>query len=100
MTQQRPATTPTGEEPAARPLSRAFDPALVDVTDIIPFNEFGDLHELDFSEHAAFDTGSQVMGSPALDDLHDIDDLAPLRLAVPAEFAAKGDKTFTPSSSS
>lgn len=62
------------------------------MTDIIPFNEFGDLHELDFSEHAAFDTGSQVMGSPALDDLHDIDDLAPLRLAVPAEFAARGDK--------
>lgn len=65
------------------------------MTDIIPFNEFGDLHELDFSEHAAFDTGSQVMGSPALDDLHDIDDLAPLRLAVPAEFAAKGDKRPT-----
>ena len=62
------------------------------MTDIIPFNEFGDLHELDLTEHTAFDTGSQVMGSPELDDMHDIDDLAPLRLAVPAEFAAKGAK--------
>ena len=55
MTQHRPATTPNGDKLAARPLSRAFDPARVDVTDIIPFNEFGDLHDLDFREHTVFE---------------------------------------------
>lgn len=57
-----------------------------EVTDIIPFNEFGDLGELDFRENCAFDRESQVMHAPELDDLHDTDDLTPLRLAVPSEF--------------
>nr|WP_263994244.1 M23 family metallopeptidase [Mycobacterium yunnanensis] len=53
---------------------------------MIPFNEFGDLDELDFSNTAAFDRESLVIRAPELDDLHDTDDLTPLRLAVPAQF--------------
>jgi murein DD-endopeptidase MepM/ murein hydrolase activator NlpD len=56
------------------------------ITDIIPFNEFGDLGELDFCNSSAFDRESRVIHAPELDDLHDTDDLAPLRLAVPARF--------------
>jgi murein DD-endopeptidase MepM/ murein hydrolase activator NlpD len=56
------------------------------ITDIIPFNEFGDLAELDFRENSAFDRESQVIAAPELDDMHDTDDLIPLRLAVPSEF--------------
>lgn len=61
-------------------------PEAAEVTDIIPFNEFGDLAELDFLPHAAFDREAQVIHAPELDDLHDTDDLVPLRLAVPSEF--------------
>jgi hypothetical protein len=57
-----------------------------EITDIIPFNEFGDLADLDFSENCAFDRESQVIHAPELDDLHDTDDLIPLRLAVPSQF--------------
>ncbi|PRC42956.1 hypothetical protein C6A85_000000107810, partial [Mycobacterium sp. ITM-2017-0098] len=59
-----------------------------EVTDIIPFNEFGDLAELDFLPHAAFDREAQVIHAPELDDLHHTDDLTPLRLVVPTEFRA------------
>ena len=58
------------------------------ITDIIPFNEFGDLEDLDFSNAGAFDRESRVIRAPELDDLHDTDDLAPLRLAVPSQFRA------------
>src|SRR5260370_37318545 len=57
-----------------------------EITDIIPFNEFGDLADLEFRENSAFDRESQVIHAPELDDLHDADDLIPLRLAVPSEF--------------
>jgi murein DD-endopeptidase MepM/ murein hydrolase activator NlpD len=57
-----------------------------EITDIIPFNEFGDLADLDFRDNTAFDRESQVIHAPELDDLHDTDDLIPLRLAVPSEF--------------
>jgi murein DD-endopeptidase MepM/ murein hydrolase activator NlpD len=57
-----------------------------EITDIIPFNEFGDLAELDFRENSAFDRESQVISAPELDDMHDTDDLIPLRLAVPSKF--------------
>ncbi|MCP9271746.1 M23 family metallopeptidase [Mycolicibacterium arenosum] len=63
-----------------------------DVTDIIPFNEFGDLSEsvtdLDFCNSSAFDREARVISAPELDDLHHTDDLVPLRLVVPSEFAA------------
>ena len=65
-------------------------------TDIIPFNEFGDLSELEFSNSSAFDRESRVIRAPELDDLHDADNLTPLRLAVPAQFrlrSASGQST-------
>jgi murein DD-endopeptidase MepM/ murein hydrolase activator NlpD len=60
-----------------------------EVTEIIPFNEFGELGNLDdveFNDNAAFRTDAQVLQAPELDDLHDIDNQIPLRLARP-EFA-------------
>jgi murein DD-endopeptidase MepM/ murein hydrolase activator NlpD len=57
-----------------------------ETTDIIPFNEFGDLDELDFCNSSAFDRESRVNRAPELDDCHHTDDLIPLRLAVPSEF--------------
>jgi murein DD-endopeptidase MepM/ murein hydrolase activator NlpD len=56
------------------------------ITDIIPFNEFGDLGDLDFSNSSAFDRESRVVHAPELDDMHDADDLIPMRLAVPSQF--------------
>ena len=57
-----------------------------EITDVIPFNEFGDLGDLEFRDDTAFDRESEVIHAPELDDLHDTDDLTPLRLAVPSEF--------------
>jgi murein DD-endopeptidase MepM/ murein hydrolase activator NlpD len=65
--------------------------SVTEVTDIIPFNEFGDLGDLDFRE-SAFDREAQVIRAPELDDLNDTDDEAPLRLEVPSEFRA-GDES-------
>ncbi len=59
-------------------------PPAHDVTDVIPFNEFGNLGELRFGSSSAFDTDSQVTHAPELDDLHDVDDLMPLRLLMTA----------------
>jgi hypothetical protein len=75
----------------------AFDAA---ITDIIPFNEFGDLADLGddliFSNSSAFDRESRVIHAPELDDLHDTDDLAPLRLVVPSQFrSTSGDERRT-----
>ena len=81
LTEHDSSGTPLGEatdagitENATRTtvkLSRAVSPA--EVTDIIPFNEFGDLHDLDLSE-SAFDRDSRVNAAPELDDLNDTDD--------------------------
>jgi murein DD-endopeptidase MepM/ murein hydrolase activator NlpD len=57
-----------------------------EITDIIPFNEFGTLAELEFRANSAFDRESQVMYAPELDDLDDTDDQTPQRLAVPSQF--------------
>ena len=74
------------------PRSRWVDPRVDDaITEVIPFNEFGKLDDLDFREHCEFDTGADVLGAPELDDLHEAHDPTPLRLAVPvvpAEFRA------------
>ncbi len=60
-----------------------------EVTDIIPFNEFGNLDEPDFSDNAAFEAAfekeAQVLRAPELDDLDDTDNLPVLRLAGPVE---------------
>jgi murein DD-endopeptidase MepM/ murein hydrolase activator NlpD len=81
LAQHRSSRSPSGETTNSR--HRWFDP---EVTDIIPFNEFGGLADLDFVDNCAFDTESQVVGAPELDDLNDTDNLTPLRLAVPARF--------------
>jgi murein DD-endopeptidase MepM/ murein hydrolase activator NlpD len=66
------------------------------ITDIIPFNEFGDLpdlvSELGYSNCSAFDRETRVMHAPELDDLHDTDDLVPLRLVVPTRFQPSADE--------
>ena len=46
-----------------------------EVTDIIPFNEFGKLADSDFSENSAFAKEAQVLSAPELDDLDDTDNL-------------------------
>jgi hypothetical protein len=67
------------------------------ITDIIPFNEFGDLDDLDFSNTSAFDRESRVIRAPELDDMHDTDDLTPMRLAVPSQFRPRtGDERRSP----
>jgi murein DD-endopeptidase MepM/ murein hydrolase activator NlpD len=69
-----------------------------EITDIIPFNEFGGLADLEFRDNTAFDRESQVIHAPELDDLHDCNE-TPLRLAVPSEFQADpGVETHAPRS--
>jgi len=68
----------------------SHSPSATEVTDIIPFNEFGDLlDDLDFRDSTAFDADAQVLRAPELDDLNDTDNLTPLRLVVPPEFRAE-----------
>jgi murein DD-endopeptidase MepM/ murein hydrolase activator NlpD len=84
LAQHRSSRSPDGVTTKARHTATAREAA--EITDIIPFNEFGDLADLDFRDNSAFDRESQVIQAPELDDLHDTDDLTPLRLAVPSEF--------------
>ncbi len=56
-----------------------------EVTDIIPFNEFGKLDDLEFSANSAFDKEAQVLRAPELDDLDDTDNLAVAVLAGPSQ---------------
>jgi len=55
-----------------------------EVTDIIPFNEFGNLDDLDFNENSAFEKEAQVLRAPELDDLDETDNLTVLLLAGPS----------------
>ncbi|GAB3242372.1 M23 family metallopeptidase [Mycolicibacterium hippocampi] len=74
-------------------------PKATEVTDIIPFNEFGeigDFDDLDLLPHAAFDREARVIRAPELDDLHDTDDLTPLRLEVPTQFRTPRDENRAP----
>jgi Peptidase family M23 len=64
-----------------------------EVTDIIPFNEFGTLDDLEFSENCAFNKEAQVLRAPELDDLDETDNLAVLPLAGPS-VAQPGPETF------
>ena len=56
MAEHSSSRSPRG---AATIRKAAASPA--EVTDIIPFNEFGDLHELDFRDSSAFDKEQRVM---------------------------------------
>jgi murein DD-endopeptidase MepM/ murein hydrolase activator NlpD len=84
LAQHRSSRSPVGVTTNAR--HSLPEPTAAEITDIIPFNEFGDLADLDFRENCAFDRESQVIHAPELDDLHDTDDLIPLPLAVPSQF--------------
>ena len=84
MAGHRSFVTPQGDATNAR--RRWVDPEATETTDIIPFNEFGKLSDLEFHHSSAFDRESQVVHAPELDDMHDTDDLIPLRLAVPTKF--------------
>ncbi|MCV7284528.1 M23 family metallopeptidase [Mycolicibacterium wolinskyi] len=88
MPQHRSSASPKGVPTNARhrtiPSPDELDAA--EVTDIIPFNEFGKLTDLEFHSSSAFDRESRVIHAPELDDLHDTDDLVPVRLAVPSQF--------------
>jgi len=83
LARHRSSSEPIGVTTDSR--HRWIDP---DVTDIIPFNEFGSLADLDFLASSHFDTEAQVLRAPELDDLSDTDNLKPIRLAIPAEFRA------------
>ena len=85
MAKHRSSRSPAGASTNRRINGRVTEEA-AEITDIIPFNEFGDLAELDFYQSSAFDREAQVIHAPELDDLHDFDDQVPQRLAVPSEF--------------
>jgi murein DD-endopeptidase MepM/ murein hydrolase activator NlpD len=80
---------------------RWAEPQQDDVTEILPLDGFGfhdldlveDADDLDLSDDSTFDNEAQVLLAPELDDLHDVDDLAPQLLAVPllARFHADAD---------
>jgi murein DD-endopeptidase MepM/ murein hydrolase activator NlpD len=86
LTQQIPAPSPVqGELSASR--DRRSELHRNEVTDIIPFNEFGNLDDLDFSENSAFDKEARVLRAPELDDLDATDNLHVMDLAGPSESA-------------
>lgn len=61
-----------------------------EVTEIIPFNEFGMVGDLEFRAHCAFDADYQVMHARELDDLDGDDDQVPLLLrAAPVDQRAR-----------
>jgi murein DD-endopeptidase MepM/ murein hydrolase activator NlpD len=81
----RSLSSPIGDD-ATNARHRWLNPEATEITDIIPFNEFGNLHDLEFRDNTAFDRESQVMLAPELDDMAETDDLIPLRLVVPSKF--------------
>jgi murein DD-endopeptidase MepM/ murein hydrolase activator NlpD len=83
LTHQDSFPSPQGGPANSR--HRWIDP---EVTDIIPFNEFGSLDDLDFYGSSAFDADARVLHAPELDDLSDTDNLTPLRLVSPSPFPA------------
>ena len=83
MTQQIPTSSPArGDLSASRDRGRPVHRN--EVTDIIPFNEFGKLADSDFSENSAFEKEAQVLGAPELDDLDDTDNLTVCLLLGPS----------------
>src|ERR1700761_826009 len=74
LTQQIPASSPARGDVSA---SRIRGPRVHrnEVTDIIPFNEFGKLADSSFSVNSAFEKEAQVLSAPELDDLDDADNL-------------------------
>ena len=85
MAGHRSFSSPDGDD-ATNARNSWLDPEAVEITDIIPFNEFGELDDLEFHDNSAFDRECQVIHAPELDDMADTDDLIPLRLVVPSQF--------------
>ncbi len=83
MTQHRYAR-PSAAADSRESLDRRPELSRNEVTDIIPFNEFGFLGDVEFSDNTAFDKEAQVLRAPELDDLDDTDDVAPQWLAAPS----------------
>ncbi len=86
MTQHRYARRPVAGV-SREPRDRRPELGRNEVTDIIPFNEFGELgylDDLEFSDNTAFDKEAQVLRAPELDDLSDTDDITPQWLAAPS----------------
>jgi murein DD-endopeptidase MepM/ murein hydrolase activator NlpD len=83
LTQLSPARSPAPDG-ARQSRDRGLELHRNEVTDIIPFNEFGNLDDLDFSDNSAFEKGAQVLRAPELDDLDETDNLTVLRLAGPS----------------
>jgi murein DD-endopeptidase MepM/ murein hydrolase activator NlpD len=94
LSQHRIARSPAlvGEGRALR--DRWAEPHRNEVTEILPLDGFdfddldfiddvGGAGELDFSNDSTFDNAARVLCAPELDDLHEVDDLAPRRLAAP-----------------
>lgn len=88
MAQHRSSGSPRQQPTSARDrrIPARLREHAAEVTDIIPFNEFGRLADLEFRDSAAFDRESHVIRAPELDDLDDTDDLVARQLTVPAEF--------------
>ncbi|ULP48496.1 M23 family metallopeptidase [Mycolicibacter virginiensis] len=74
-------TLPRRRNGATAAVIRPSVPSPTEVTDIIPFNEFG-WPEDAFSEDV-FDEASDVLLAPELDDMTDTDNMPVLRLAFP-----------------
>src|ERR1700748_1153466 len=97
LSQHRFARTPTSSG-AGRHRDLWTQPHRNEVTEILPLDGFdfddldfadsGELDDLDLSNDSTFDYEAQVLLAPELDDLHEIDDLTPLRLAAPTPVAA------------
>ncbi|OBA94318.1 hypothetical protein A5662_19465 [Mycobacteriaceae bacterium 1482268.1] len=97
MAAHRSLSSPVGVATNAQRKGAHLMPAPAEITDIIPFNEFGKLEDIDFHDNSAFDRECQVIQAPELDDLQDTDDLIPLRLAVPSKFRPDlSDECSTP----
>ena len=85
MARHRSSRSPRGVS-TNRQINGRVPEEAAEITDIIPFNEFGDLADLDLYQNSAFDREARVIHAPELDDLHDTDDQHPQRLVVPSEF--------------
>jgi murein DD-endopeptidase MepM/ murein hydrolase activator NlpD len=92
LSQHRLARRSSAVEAARVNRGRWLDQNRSEVTEILPLDgfdfgdlddlhDFGDLDELDFSHDSSFDNEAQVLLAPELDDLDEIDNLAPLWLA-------------------
>ena len=92
LSQHRLARRSSAVEAARLNRGRWMDENRSEVTEILPLDgfdfgdlddlhDFGELDELDFSHDSTFDNEAQVLLARELDDLDEIDDLAPLWLA-------------------